>query len=139
MPAAPRDRTTRARKMAPVCGCSSPARRLSIPHDSRLIEPAANVWLKSMLLVCPSAWLSVGLFRFGLGRGELRGAAPAAHGLFVDRGVVDRQQFFLVEDHFFATGPGQVKQGRQLDRIDRTGLFAHPAVNAAQLVDHEAL
>src|SRR6185437_1409443 len=59
------------------------------------------------------------------------------HRLGVFRLIVDAQQLFLVEDHFFAAAAGQVEQARQLDGVDRASLFAHAAEDAPQLVDHE--
>ena len=61
------------------------------------------------------------------------------HRLGVLGRVEDRQELGLVEDHLLPAQPGQVIEAGQLDRLDRAGLLAHPAVNAPQLVDDEAL
>ena len=66
-------------------------------------------------------------------------AAVRLHRLGVLRLVVDAQQLLLVEDHLLAAPAGQVVEARQLDGVDRAGLFAHAAEDAAQLVDGEAL
>src|SRR6185369_12051001 len=47
------------------------------------------------------------------------GVRARTHRLGVDRAVEHREQFFLVEDHFFAARAGQVKQRSEFDRVDR--------------------
>ena len=53
-------------------------------------------------------------------------------------GLVEHaQQLLLVEDHLLAAAAGQIEKTRQLDGVDRASLFAHPAEDAAQLVDRK--
>ena len=49
------------------------------------------------------------------------------------------QEFFFVEDHLLAAAAHDVVLGREFDRVDRAGFFAHAAVDAAELVDLEFL
>ncbi len=45
--------------------------------------------------------------------------------------------FFFVEHHLFASQSSQIVNAGEFDRIDRTCLFAHPAINASQFVENE--
>jgi len=59
------------------------------------------------------------------------------HRLFTDGLIEDLQQLFFVEDHLSAGHADDVVFGGQFDGVDRASLFAHAAVDAAQLVDLE--
>ena len=58
-----------------------------------------------------------------------------SHRLVLHGLIVDAQQLALVEDHFLPCEADDVVGVRELDRIDRTRLFAHAAVDAPELVD----
>src|SRR5262249_8391923 len=55
------------------------------------------------------------------------------------RRVEDAQELFLVEDHLLAGEAGEVVEGGEFDRVHRAGFLAHPAIDAAQLIDDERL
>ena len=52
---------------------------------------------------------------------------------------VDRQEFFLVEDHLLTGEAHDVVLGGQLDGVDRAGFLAIAAVDAAREIDAERL
>src|SRR4051812_26549364 len=89
-------------------------------------------------LVCAGLGRKLGRLR---GRGRLRRGRPLAepHRLGVLGHVEDREELGLVENHLFTREARQVVEAGQLDRLDGAGLLAHPAVDAAELVDDEAL
>ena len=66
-----------------------------------------------------------------------QGSDRKSHRLLIDGRVVDAQEFFLVEDHLLAGHAHDVVHRGQFDRVDRTGLFAHAAVDAAELIQVE--
>lgn len=47
------------------------------------------------------------------------------------------QQLVLVEHHLLARGTDHIVHMGQLNRIDRTRLFAHPAEDATEFIDLE--
>ena len=68
-----------------------------------------------------------------------RDSPCGSHRLFADGLVVDLEKLGLVEDEFLPREAGDLVVRRQLDRVAGARLFAHAAVDAAQLVDVELL
>ncbi len=61
------------------------------------------------------------------------------HGFASGGLIVDGEEFFLVEDHFLATGTGEIVESGEFDGVAGAGFLTHSAEDAAEFVDRETL